>query len=164
MFNCSPILLRHLPAKLAAAAPVMVGPRAKSSNQPVPLPPLQGDPWAGKTLPPSRHVEGPVETRLSQQDDKIAKLQSSLEKVVASQQSMEQETNKRFEEQAEREKSNMQQVATAMTSLQKEIDQSLQKVAQQNAQVMDSRLSELKQLLLQKPKRALSPPEDEMQG
>ena len=166
MFNCQLILLRHLPAKIASTIPVVIGSKSAKSSV-TPLPPLQGDPWAGYKGPQvpmvSRSSDGPIETRLSQQDAKIEQLQHSLDKVASAHESLATITTQKFEQQAARETENPQKVANAMDTLKKDIDESLQQVAQQNAKVMDSRLNELKQLLMRSSKRACPSEDDDTQ-
>ena len=161
MFNSCPILLRHLPARMTSNAPVVLGP--KSSKTATTLPQMQGDPWASYKGPATvRSSEGPVEARLSQQDEKIERLQKSLDKVAASHETFANATTQKFEQQAAREEANLQHVSKAMDVLKKELDQSMQQVAQQNAKVMDARLGELKQLLIKSSKRSLSPGDADM--
>ena len=166
MFNTSPILIRFLPPRNQQAAPVVVGPRAivtSSDSQSLPF-----DPWANWTGPKvqplasSRTVEGPLETRLAAQDEKIAALQQSLDKVTKTQDAMAIDATKRFEKIEQTQESSMQLMTQTIDTLRTDLDGSLKQVMQQSTQLFDARLTELKQLLTRQPKRDLEPDEADM--
>ena len=169
MFNSTPILLRFLQPKVQPSTPVIVGPRV-TKTQSEALPPLRGDPWAGwkgtSPIPSTasaqtcRTLDGPIETRLASQDDKIQQLQTSLEKMQQSQQDANKEISQRFQHVEKLQEDNMQKVSGAIEGVRTELNKSLAQVMQQNTKVLDSRLSELKALLVQTPKRPLESHED----
>lgn len=160
MFNASPVLVRLLPPR-AENNRLVVGPRPKledgSNNQGKPNSSAHSsglstpDPWAqwqGPRLSPtvSRTIEGPVEKRLSEQDEKIQSLQKDIEKIALGQKQFEDKTTRSFKEAEERDKNNVSQMQAAMKGIQKDLEQSLSKSLQSNAQVMQEQLQELKSL------------------
>ena len=164
MFNANPILLRHLPPRNQGTMPILVGPKmSRPSNEP--LPPLASDPWAQWSGPQPaassaapaapRAVEGPIESRLAAQDDKIAKLQESLDRVSKSQEAMVVDATQRFQHIEKVQETNMQVMTQTIDTLRTDLDGSLKQVMQQSTQLFDARLQELKQLLSRGPKRDL---------
>ena len=158
MFNSSVVLLRHLPPKSTTNEPLVLGPRAtKTLALPAPQR-LAEDPWANWKGPRpevtmTKPAEGPTEARLSAQDEKISMLQKTLEKVSTAQEEQAVATTRRFEEMEQREVSNMKTVTSTIDALRTDIDSSLKQVMQQSTQLMDSRLTELKNMLRQSSKR-----------
>ena len=165
MFNANAVLLRHLPPKLIANEPVVLGPKASrsalASSAPASSMRLQEDPWANWKGPrpmdtTAKVPEGPTEGRLNAQDEKIASLQKTLEKMCNTQEEFAVSTTKRFEDIEIRETANMNKVTSTIDAMRGDIDASLKQVMLQSTQLMDSRLSELKQMLRPSSKR---PPE-----
>ena len=157
MFNSNVVLLRHLPPKFMSSEPVVLGPRASKTVPPAPLR-LSDDPWANWKGPRlsdsvSKPVEGPTEARLTAQDEKISTLQKTLEKMSHTQEEFTVATSKRFEEMEQRETSKMKTVTATIEAMRGDIDSSLKQVMQQSTQLMDTRLTELKQMLRQSSKR-----------
>ena len=91
-------------------------------------------------------TEGPLEKRLGEQDDKIQALQKDMEKMAVNQRKFEDHTNKCFREAEDRDKQNVEQMQTAMRGLQKDLEHSLTKSMQANAQAMQEQLQDLKSL------------------
>ena len=168
MFNSNAILLRHLPPKAPKSEPVLLGPRqAKTSTE---LLPLNGDQWSSwkglkpaDTAAPTRSTDGPTAIRLTSQDDKIAELQKTIQKVAQAQDEFAVVTTRRFEEFEQREEANMKTVTATIEALRGDIDSSLTKVMQHNTQLMDNRLTELKQLLTKPAKRPLDDDDQPME-
>ena len=96
-FNGSPVLVREAGLKAATMHPIIAGPRPQRTHvaQPVDLLQSHGDPWANwsgsSTLPakppvPSASVaQGPTETKFSQQEARIEKLETVLTQMQTSQ-------------------------------------------------------------------------------
>ena len=167
MFNSSPILIRFLQPRMANQSPVVVGPKQTKASATT-LPDLGFDPWAnwqGPKVTPtqsSRSLEGPIESRLAAQDERIANLQQSLDKVTKSQESLVTDATKRFERIEKTQETNMQVMTQTIDTLKHELDGSLKQVMNQSTQLFDARLTELKQLLTRPQKRDLEPGQDDM--
>ena len=167
MFNSSPILLRFLQPRMVTQSPVVIGPKVTKSSTDVLQQPAF-DPWANWTgpkvtpQPQMRSLEGPIESRLAAQDEKIANLQQSLDKVTKSQESLVTDATKRFEHIEQVQEANMQVMTKTIDNLKHELDGSLKHVMQQSTQLFDARLTELKQLLSRPQKRDLEPNQDAM--
>ena len=93
-FNGQPLLIRLLPQKGSpTVAPIVAGPRTPKTFQDTTSQPalLQTDPWAQykgirqPPIPPApqpRSVAGPSETRLQQQDDKIDAIEKQIQQLA----------------------------------------------------------------------------------
>ena len=151
MFNSSPVLVRLLPPRNDNSKPVLVGPRPKPVAHTEASTAANSDPWAlwqgPRPQPPAtRTLEGPLEKRLGEQDDKIQALQKDMEKMAVNQRKFEDHTHKCFREAEDRDKQNVEQMHTAMKGLQKDLETSLTKSMQANAQAMQDQLRDLKSL------------------
>ena len=143
MFNTTPVLVRHLPPKMDERTQTLVGPkpRSKPTNA---LPPLTDDPWGnwkGPRLSPTssapavpaqqRQVDGPTQTRLTAQDQKIDALQHKLQLF----ESQVQKGHQQLEERIELVKTATQEtsafVNTAVKDLRSDVDAALQKTLKQ---------------------------------
>ena len=169
MFNANPILLRFLPPRLVQQTPLLVGPKA--SRSPAEPTKLAADPWANWTGPrptpatpaaAPRTIEGPIEQRLASQDDKIVQLQQSLEQIKQGHQQQSNDVAQRFDQLERSHRADMQQVAKTFDTLRSDLDQSLKQVVQQNSNILDSKLTELKQFFTRDAKRPLPPDRDAM--
>lgn len=160
MFNCSPILVRHLPAKTAPQGPIVVGPRAgKTAKEPT----ADGghfDPWASYTglkpassAMPARTPDGPTETRLTAQDHKLQAIETQLKDLAQKQEGYMKHTESRFLAAEEREKAQLQQVSKTMESVKRDLDRAMHAAFQQSTSVMEERMAELKHLLAGPAKR-----------
>lgn len=151
MFNSSPVLVRLLPPRSDSTPPILVGPRPKPLQSHEPSSSTSFDPWAqwqGPRLQPAitRTIEGPVEKRLSEQDDKISALQKDLEQMAVNQKQFESQTTKSFKEAEQRDRSNLEQMQHAMKDLQKDLTENLTRSLQANSQAMQDQLKDLKSL------------------
>ena len=150
-FNSSPVLVRLLPPRSDSTPPILVGPRPKPLQSHEPSSSTSFDPWAqwqGPRLQPAitRTIEGPVEKRLSEQDDKISALQKDLEQMAVNQKQFESQTTKSFKEAEQRDRSNLEQMQHAMKDLQKDLTENLTRSLQANSQAMQDQLKDLKSL------------------
>lgn len=156
-FNGQPILIRLLPPKMTSQQKVLLGPRSsKQSDKIDPFQTPQGDPWGGwqglgsapaRQAPP-RVLEGPTETRLQSQDEKIAALQEDMKKLTAVHDATAKQTQQQLVTLESATQQQLQQVSGAMIQLRADLDKSFAQSLQQNTKMMDDRMSELKQLLI----------------
>lgn len=150
LFNGSPVLIQFLPNKDERKSPIVLGPKGASSSTSSDF--MQqpgGDPWAGAKLPApqQRQTTGPVEQRFQEQDDKIASLQVDMQKLLKSQESNKAETQQQLTNLEQRTGEQFAVVNQNMEQMRKEFDRSLQISLQQNTQLMDDRMQDLKQWL-----------------
>jgi hypothetical protein len=143
----------------------MVGPRSTKTRDATTE--ANPDPWASWTGPRlqaaqpmqvTRNIDGPTETRLAAQDAKLAGIEKQLTTITQMQEQHVQKTEERFQAAEHREKQHIQHVANTMEAIRQDMDRTLQNSFQKNTQVMEERLSELKQLLISNKRTA-----DEMQ-
>ena len=167
MFNATPILARLLPPRDAKAPEkVLLGPRpkapAKTSADPWHQKPGH-DPWANWTPPsrpetsassiPQRPVQGPMENKFAEQDEKLATMQKSIDQLTNQQQQHVQQVEQQFQVAAQREKENMAKVDHAIKNIEKSVESALAQSMRSHTQAMDERFKELKQLLAGSNKR-----------
>ena len=169
-FNGAPILARILqPRTQHAPSPIIAGPKPShpASVQQPGLPGLSSDPWAAWTgprpTPPAvpaatRTITGPVESKLNEQNDRIEKLESSIQQLQTNQEKQ----SKDMQENAEEVRKRDQQLRTHMDSrlgeIRKELDATFTSALQQQSKSFESGMMELKNLLTQgKAKRKTTP-------
>ena len=166
MFNASPILVRFLPPKPAANTALLVGPRAtKAKPQSMDSGDI-GDPWAAYKGPrptppaamPVRSADGPTESRLAAQDQKLQAIEAQIQTLTKTQDAFVKQTDARFQAAEEREKTQLLQVSKSMEGIKHDLDRALHTAFQKNTAVMEERMAELKHLLGAQNKR---PPPDE---
>lgn len=156
MFNSTPLLVQFLPPRDKATVPVLLGPRVKHTD--VDSLSVQ-DPWANWTGPrpntstphhvaavPARQVTGPIEDRFKAQDDTITALRTELQDLATKHDKQCKLTEHRFQQAEVREKKNLTQMQADMKSMQQDLEKSLTASMNQNAQTLDTRLRELKEL------------------
>eukprot|EP00438_Fugacium_kawagutii_P030138 Skav208654 [mRNA] locus=scaffold3489:124784:129395:+ [translate_table: standard] len=161
LFNGSPILLQFLPEKDNGSQPVILGPRgpprssvsnASSGSDPFQQP--GQDPWAPmRQVQTARTLTGPTEQRFLAQDEKIQALQEDVKKLAQSHESMKTETVQKINMLEKQTGEQFAVITNSMSQLQQEVDKGFKLSLQQNTQMMDSRMQELKQLLQRAPKR-----------
>eukprot|EP00438_Fugacium_kawagutii_P024972 Skav217963 [mRNA] locus=scaffold3450:106770:111347:- [translate_table: standard] len=159
MFNGSPILLQFLPDKASTTSPVIVGPKGTAPVASDPFQAPGNDPWAGfrgTQASAPRNLPGPTEQRLTAQDDKITNLQSDFQKLLRSQETLRAETTQQLGALEQKTGEQFAVVHQSMSKLEQEVGKSLKLSLQQNTQMMDSRMQELKELL-QKPRAPKRP-------
>ncbi len=156
MFNTTPVLIQHLPPKSSKQMPVLLGPRAKPVDNDM----SHFDPWANWTGPrlapttrdssnssqPVRQVTGPIEERFATQDATIAAIRTELHELAQKQDEQSKLNEHRFQQAETREKKNLSQMQSDMKTLQKDLEKSLTTSLNQNANTLDARLRELKEL------------------
>ena len=156
-FNTTPVLVRLLPARDVDKTPLLVGPRPKFQSQPRDMPPmLSSDPWANYNGPrvqsvattqaPPRTLEGPVASKLKEQDEKIATLQSDLKKMAQQNDKQFAVMDKRMDSSDKQHAAQFGKMEASISSLSSSIDQALQSSVQQNANLMEKKMNELKAL------------------
>jgi hypothetical protein len=166
MFNASPILVRFLPPKPAANTALLVGPRATKAKPQSMDPGDIGDPWAAYKGPrptppaamPVRSADGPTESRLAAQDQKLQAIEAQIQTLTKTQDAFVKQTDARFQAAEEREKTQLLQVSKSMEGIKHDLDRALHTAFQKNTAVMEERMAELKHLLGAQNKR---PPPDE---
>eukprot|EP00438_Fugacium_kawagutii_P031199 Skav220794 [mRNA] locus=scaffold150:88279:92835:- [translate_table: standard] len=161
-FNGSPVLLQFLPDKDVQQAPVVVGPRSSPGTGSDPFQQPGGDPWAPMrpTATQPRVTTGPVAQRFQEQDEKISNLQADMQKLIKVQEHHKAESHQMIQSLEQRTGEQFAVVNQNLTTLQQEVDRTLKLSLQQNTQMMDSRMDELKQLLRSHSKRTHEPAED----
>ena len=156
-FNTTPVLVRHLPARDVDKTPLLVGPRPKFHSQPRDTSGmLSSDPWANYSGPraqpathvpaPARTLEGPVASKLKEQDEKIATLQSDLKKMAQQNDKQFAVMDKRMDSSDKQHAAQFGKMEASISSLSSTIDQALQSSVQQNANLMEKKMNELKAL------------------
>ena len=167
MFNTQAVLIRHLPPRTRQNAPLMVGPRsAKPKDATKDHNPDPWAAWQGPRLqaPPgpaagNRSIDGPTETRLAAQDQKLQHIEKQLQTLAASSEQFAKQTEERFAEAEEREQRQSKQVAASMEAIRQDLDRSLHAAFHKSTQAMDERMAELKHLLISTKR----PPPDNME-
>ena len=169
-FNTMPVLVRYLPPKDVDKTPLLVGPRPKHSSQiREPSAPSGGDPWANYTGPrlqpasiaatPTRQLDGPVASKMKEQDEKIATLQSDLKKLAIQSEKQFVAVDSRMDAADKQQAAQFGKMEATMTALTSSIDQALKTSVQQNATLMDQKMNELKALFQTKRPRNEDPME-----
>lgn len=157
LFNSTPVLIQHLPPRSSQQAPVLLGPRARPSAGDT----TNFDPWANWTgprlvppreqttsTPSTRQVTGPIEERFANQDATIAAIRTELQELSQKQDEQNKLTDHRFQQAEDREKKNLSQMQADMKNMQQDLEKSLTASLNQNAQTLDTRLRELKELFV----------------
>eukprot|EP00438_Fugacium_kawagutii_P014596 Skav226989 [mRNA] locus=scaffold2341:240195:244754:- [translate_table: standard] len=156
MFNGNPLLVQFLPDKDVRKSPILLGPRGSSSSlNSDPFLQPGGDPWAaGRSSqpPPPRTTTGPMEQKFKEHEEKIATLQSDMQKLMHSQETHHTATQQQINVLEKKTSDSIAQLSHNMTQLQQEVDKSLKLSLQQNSTMMDERMKELRDLL-QRPQR-----------
>lgn len=167
MFNATPILARLLPPRdTKAPEKVLLGPRPKTPAQTSADPWHQKsghDPWANWTpqsrpdpiapTMPQRTVQGPMENKFAEQDEKLATMQQSIDQLTKHQKQHVQQVEQQFQVAAQREQENMAKVDHAIKNIEKSVESALAQSMRSHTQAMDERFKELKQLLAGSNKR-----------
>lgn len=166
-FNTCPVLVRFLPPKDVDKTPLLVGPRPKHvSQQRETNATLQTDPWANYTGPrsqqsaapaPARQLDGPVASKMKEQDEKIATLQSDLKKLALQSEKQIATVEKRIDSSDKQNAAQFGKMEASIASLHTNIDQALQASVQQNASLMETKMNELKALFQTKRPRDEDP-------
>ena len=155
LFNGNPLLVTPLEPKTTPVRQVVLGPKSKQLPVPPGTDPLQQhDPWKRYPMPAPiapmpRQQDGPTEAKFKAQDEVIAKLQSDISQVAATQQKHAAQVEQRFQEAEQREKIQAAQMQQSLTQMQEGWDQSLQKAMQHHSKSMDQQFRELKALFVQ---------------
>ena len=169
-FNTTPVLVRFLPPKDVDKTPMLVGPRPKHSGSIRDTPPqMVGDPWANYTGPrlqpstasplPARTLEGPVASKLKEQDEKIATLQSDLKKLAIQSDKQFGAVETRMDAADKQQAAQFGKMEASMKAFTSNIDNALKSSVQQNASLMEQKMNELKALFQTKRPREDDPME-----
>ena len=149
---------------------MLVGPRPKHSSLPREAPaPNAVDPWANYTGPrlqpavnlaaPARQLEGPVASKMKEQDEKIATLQSDLKKLAIQSEKQFGMVESRMDASDKQQAAQLGKMEASMATLTSNIDQALKSSVQQNASLMEQKMNELKALFQTKRPREDDPME-----
>ena len=161
VFNGSPILIRKLePRTSSVAHPVIAGPRPTkdTTKRDDRQGPLTTDPWASWQGPrpapnPPRTTQGPQETKFSQHDDRLNKLEQALEQVQVAQQDHADQFKQLHHDVKQQEASTKQHIDLRLQQIRTELDQSFASALQQQSRQFEDNMRDLKQLLGGVPKR-----------
>ena len=114
------------------------------------------DPWANYTgpriqpavhsTPPVRNLEGPVASKMKEQDEKIASLQTELKKLAIQSDKQFASVEKRMDATDKQQAAQFGKMEASITTLTNNIDQALKSSVQQNATLMEQKMNELKAL------------------
>lgn len=169
-FNTAPVLVRFLPPKDVDKTPLLVGPRPKHAPQQKDTTmPNFGDPWANYTgprlqsspspAPPARTLDGPVASRMKEQDEKIATLQSDLKRLSLQSEKQFAVMDKRLDSSEKHHAAQFGKMEASISALSSNIDQALETSVQKNAKLMEQKMNELKALFQTKRPRDDDPME-----
>ena len=167
-FNTTPVLVRHLPPREVDKTPLLVGPRPKQTTQRDTMT-YPSDPWANYTgprlqptvhsTPPARTLEGPVASKMKEQDEKISSLQTELKKLAIQSDKQFASVEKRMDTTDQQQAAQFGKMEASITALTNNIDQALKSSVQQNATLMEQKMNELKALFQTKRPRDDDPME-----
>lgn len=107
-----------------------------------------------------KSLTGPTEQRFQAQDEKISTLQAEIDKLAKSQDMLRNDTRTQFGIMEKQHNEQFKSLSTSMNQLQIEVDRSLKMSLQQNTQMMDTKMDELKLLLRGNKKREHQDGED----
>ena len=166
-FNTAPVLVRYLPPRDVDNPPLLVGPRPKAVSRDLQAP-LATDPWANysgtrpqptPSVMPVRTLDGPVASKMKEQDDKIATLQSDLKRLAQQSEKQFAVVDKKMDESEKQQAAQFGKMENTIQALSTNIDQALQTSLQQNAALMEQKMNELKALFQTKRRREDDPME-----
>lgn len=157
-FNGSPILARVLPPRTQhSVSPIIAGPQPSVPSAASP-PGLTTDPWAAWTgprptipaaTPPSRVVTGPVEAKLNDQNERLEKLETSLQQLQLNQEKQSSDLQNTTVELRKRDQQIRAHMDTRLGEIKKELDATFTSALQQQSKSFESGMLELKNLLTQ---------------
>eukprot|EP00438_Fugacium_kawagutii_P013120 Skav209591 [mRNA] locus=scaffold1607:167577:171527:- [translate_table: standard] len=169
-FNTCPVIIKHIPPKgMQESSPILAGPKPTR----VPLkdataaPDPYYDPWAKAAQAQRdaqaaagqvRSLQGPTEARFQAQDERMAKMEQTIQQLHTTQEQLRSDTEKGFAAVERQEHKLHQAISQARTDLEQSFSSALSAQSDQ----LNATLTDLKQLLQAKPKRALAKGEDEM--
>lgn len=180
-FNGKPVLVKFIPPKDSVkASPIVAGPlpnkfdkgqsqQSAAKDRGMLGGPLSFDPWAqsaqAKGLPAilNRDHQGPTETKLHEQDDRI---ETQNQKIAVIEQALEQlrsDTKTGFEDVQKREQQSQAQVQAAIQTVKHDLEQTFQQAICQQSTQLNSTLQDLRSLLQAKPKRSRTADDSEME-
>eukprot|EP00438_Fugacium_kawagutii_P004319 Skav229427 [mRNA] locus=scaffold2297:344990:346853:+ [translate_table: standard] len=165
-FNSSPVLIKYLPPRgVAKEHPVLAGPRPTKKDQVnAPAEDPWGpffDPWhkSSRAAPassniaqgaaPTRALQGPTEAKFQAQEERIHKIEASLQELQQQQVALRSETEKGFAQVAANEK----QLHQAITQVRTDLDSSFTSAIASQSQQLNRTLDDLKALIIAKSKR-----------
>eukprot|EP00438_Fugacium_kawagutii_P027907 Skav231453 [mRNA] locus=scaffold1847:574878:579572:- [translate_table: standard] len=162
-FNSSPIILKLIPPRATGQSnAVLAGPRPKPAATPARAtnedPFQSSDPWAtyvpsnaasAPTATSTRAVQGPIEAKFSNQEQRIGKLEEALTQLRS-------DTQQGFAQVEQREK-NLQ---TTIAQVKGELESSFKHAITQQSSQLNSTLADLRELLIARPKRKTGEGED----
>ena len=166
-FNTAPVLVRYLPPRDVDNPPLLVGPRPKAVSRDLQAP-LATDPWANysgtrtqstPSVVPVRSLDGPVASKMKEQDDKIATLQSDLKKLAQHSEKQFAVVEKKMDESEKQQAAQFGKMENTIQTLSSNINQALQTSLQQNSALMEQKMNELKALFQTKRRRDDDPME-----
>ena len=176
-FNGNPVLVRALPPKVGATVhPVVAGPRpiwnsSKREEQSPPIGHLISDPWANWQGPKPtltwvpnvpRSLPGPQEARMAAQDERIAKLEETIEKVHEQQNNHDAKLIQFQDDVKQQDVAIRTHIDQRLQQVKAELDASFSGALQQQSKNFDDNMRELKQMLgaVSKRKALAQSPED----
>ena len=170
-FNGMRILAREIQSKSPGSFnPVIAGPRnVRVAPQQNALLPLNGDPWAGwkgtgsssSAAPLPRTVTGPSADRFAEQDTKIQHLESAINEIKAASQEQAAKLDKVQQEGQSRDRALRSHMDQSLADMKQGLDTAFAAALNQQSKKFDTSLTEIKNLLLAKPKRKQPEEEDE---
>eukprot|EP00438_Fugacium_kawagutii_P035852 Skav205420 [mRNA] locus=scaffold582:213902:218554:- [translate_table: standard] len=179
-WNSNPVLPTLLPAKnVAYEQPIVAGPRFKKETQQSGDAVSIGsssDPWQAwmqhtgrlpaQAPPPSqtRSVQGPMEEKMTAQDQRIRNLEDKMTDMIHQQESQAKNLLEVREQTAGVEQRLGNQLTQAVTALKADLSQSFKTAMQQQSQGFDQSLRDIKQLLLQSKRKTAEAGEDDMES
>ena len=157
-FNGSPVLARVLPPRTQhAISPIIAGPKPSSSLT-APQLGMPPDPWAAWTGPrptaaagqaATRAPTGPVESKLNEQNDRIEKLESSIQLLQTEQTKQSDAIQQSTEESRNRDQQLRKHMDSRLGDIRKELDATFTSALQQQSKTFEAGMMELKSLLTQ---------------
>ncbi len=161
-FNGSHVLATLLPPKTQHSTnPIVAGPKpVRGSTYQASPSSLTSDPWAAWTGPrlqpaPSltqsgpRSLPGPVESKLTQQSDRIDKLEQALTDIQAEQAKQGESLQTTIGDIKKNDKDLRQHIEQSLQGVRQELDSSFANALQKQSRAFDSSLQEIKTLLMQ---------------
>ena len=166
-FNASPILLREVAPRAVPSNPIVAGPRPKNDTAAVEvpsgsnaLPPLRGDPWSNwkpsstmTSIPVAPSAVGPTEQKFALQEARFEKLEAAMEQLQTNQASQQDSMQQLTQELNTRDIDIRKHLDSRLGLVKQQLDTNFTAALQQQSNSFEKGLQDLKQLLVQRPKR-----------
>lgn len=158
--NGQTVLLRLQPNSRRDQVTVVAGPTPKTKpTTDTHMVPLVKDPWGGYTPTTISHApsEGPIASQIDQQEQRLVKLETSLEKLSQAQEAQGQQTAHQIDQLAQEQQKVLSRVDERLHSVTSELQRGLAETLEQTMKAQESRtqtaFDELKQLICRGIKR-----------